>query len=151
MGLADVDMGHRYPHLTLVEPPLLGWEQGHSFRRQICGPFSYLTRNQGSCTAGTEALGLWDESFMGRQAQGALFPCFPTAVPALLGPAIWERSCSYGRGGAGLLLLLSMSLSSRDGPALYGSIGPLIFPVEDWSFVTILHSYMSPCCYSSPS
>lgn len=111
---------------------------------QICVPFSYLTRNQGSRTAGAEALGLRDESFMGCRTKGPLFPCFPMAVPALLRPAIWERSCSYSRGGAGLLMFLSMSFSSRNGPALYDSIGPLLFPVGDWSFVTILHSYMSP-------
>ena len=77
---------------------------------------------------------------MGCRAQGPLFHVSQCS----LGSCHLGEELLLWQGKAGLLLLLSMPLSSRASPTLPGSIGLLLFPVEDWSFIAIPHSYMSP-------
>lgn len=76
------------------------------------------------------------------EAQGPLFH-----VPPWLSLLSWV--CHLGEellphtAGEDRMLLFPVSLSSRAGPTLPGSIGSLLFSVGDWSFIAIPHSYMS--------
>ena len=128
------------PDLALVEMPLSGCKQCHSFRESDQAPLSPLSLHQGGCTAGTEALGLWDESFMGRWVQGLLLH-----VPPRLSLLCWVLPSGRGAvptaGRPGTLLLLSVFLSSRAGLTLPGSKGQLLLTAGDWPFLTSPYSY----------